>query len=102
MIDPALCSLQYTLVDRVARAARLLGPGAFLAKVDVKSAYRLVPVHPEDRPLLGMRWYGEYYVDSMLPFGLRSAPKVFTAVADAVEWCVHQRGVVGTTTWTIS
>ena len=29
----------------------------------------------------------------MLPFGLRSAPKIFTAVADALEWCVHRRGV---------
>ena len=31
----------------------------------------------------------------MLPFGLRSAPKIFTAVADALEWCVRQQGVVG-------
>ena len=29
----------------------------------------------------------------MLPFGLRSAPKVFNAVADAVEWIVYQQGV---------
>ena len=35
----------------------------------------------------------EGYVDAMLPFGLRSAPKIFTAVADAIEWCVRQRGV---------
>lgn len=32
-------------------------------------------------------------MDSVLPFGLRSAPKVFTAVADAVEWMVRQQGV---------
>ena len=32
-------------------------------------------------------------MDPMLPFGLRSAPKIFTAVADAIEWCVRQRGV---------
>ena len=29
----------------------------------------------------------------MLPFGLSSAPKIFTAVADAVEWCISQEGV---------
>ena len=29
----------------------------------------------------------------MLPFGLRSAPKIFTAVADALEWCISQHGV---------
>ena len=94
-ISPDLCTLAYTSVERVARAAHSLGPGALLAKADVKSAYRLVPVHPEDRHLLGMEWKGVYYVDTMLPFGLRSAPKIFTAVADALEWCVRQRGVVG-------
>ena len=29
----------------------------------------------------------------MLPFGLRSAPKIFTAVADALKWIVLQRGI---------
>lgn len=52
-IRPELCSLTYTLVDRVARAAEQLGPGALLAKVDT---YRLVPVHPDERPLLGVAW----------------------------------------------
>ena len=33
-------------------AARLImdhGPGSGLAKVDMKSAYRIDPIHPEDR-----------------------------------------------------
>ena len=29
----------------------------------------------------------------MLPFGLSSAPKIFTAFADALEWCVVHQGV---------
>ena len=29
----------------------------------------------------------------VLPFGLRSAPKIFSAIADAMEWCVHKAGV---------
>ena len=29
----------------------------------------------------------------MFPFGLRSAPKIYTAVADALEWVARQRGV---------
>ena len=28
-----------------------------------------------------------------MPFGLRSAPKIFAAVADTLEWCLRQRGV---------
>ena len=89
-IDPALCSLTYTSVDEVAATAAALGRGAQLAKIDVKSAYRLVPVHPGQRHWLGMQWQG---IDGMLPFGLRSAPKLFNAVADALEWCVVQQGV---------
>ena len=85
-VDSAVCSLRYTSVDRVAWAACRLGQVALLAKLDIKSAYRLVPVHPDDRPLLGIQWKGGTYVDGMLPFGLRSAPKIFTAVADALEW----------------
>ena len=32
-------------------------------------------------------------MDGMLPFGLSSAPKIFSAVADTLEWCIGQRGV---------
>ena len=48
---------------------------------------------PEDRLLLGMRWRGRVYVDACLPFGLRSAPLIFTALADGLEWIVRQQGV---------
>ena len=92
-IDPALCSLAYITVEQVAAKALSLGKGALVAKIDIKSAYRLVPVHPDDRKCLGMHWDGKIYIDSKLPFGLRSAPKIFNAVADAVEWCVHADGV---------
>ena len=55
-IDPALCSLTYISVDQVAAAALQLGKGALLAKADIKSAYRLISVHPQDRIWLGMQW----------------------------------------------
>ena len=32
-------------------------------------------------------------MDSELPFGLQSAPKIFTAIVDALEWCMAQEGV---------
>ncbi len=35
----------------------------------------------------------ERSVDGMLPFGLRSAPKIFNALADALEWIVFQAWV---------
>ena len=62
-----------------------------MAKVDVKAAYRMVPVHPDDRYLLVMQWDGKLYIDTALPFGLRSAPKIFNALADAIEWVLCAR-----------
>ena len=83
-IDPTLCSLLYSTVDEVADLVARFGPGSLLPKIDIQSAYWLIPVHPHDRPLLGMQWEESLYVDPMLLFGLRSAPKVFNAVADAL------------------
>ena len=85
-IDPQDFSLQYIKVDQVIRMVSRYGPGALMAKFDVESAYRNIPVHPDDRFLLGMRWRGQFYVDLSLPFGLRSAPFIFNSVADMVEW----------------
>ncbi len=93
-IDRVLSSVSYTSVDDVVKRVLELGEGARLAKADVKAAYRNVPVHPRDRWLLGMRWEGETFVDGTLPFGLRSAPLLFTALGDAIEWIATKRGAV--------
>ncbi len=92
-IDRSLCSLAYVSVDTVAEAVLELGRGTEMAKMDIKQAYRMVPVYPDDRPLLGMSWQGTTFLDTALPFGLRSAPKVFNALADALQWVVQDRGV---------
>ena len=92
-IDPTLCSLSYSTVDEVAVLIAKLGCGALLAKVDIWSAYRLIPLHPHDRPLLAMQWESQLFIDPVLPFGLRSAPKIFSAVADALCWHLHEAGI---------
>ena len=69
----------------------LLGRGTLLAEFDVESAYRIIPVHPNDLYLLGMQWQGNYFVDIALPFGLRSAPQVFSSVVDLVEWVLKKQ-----------
>ena len=91
-VSRELCSLTYASVDDAAKLVLEAGHGAILAKLDVQSAYRNVPVHPDDRALLGMEWNGEVFVDAALPFGLRSAPKKFNALADGLEWILMQQG----------
>ena len=67
-------SLQYMKVDDIIAGIMRLGRGSLMAKFDVQNAYRIVPVHTEDRQLLGMKWRGAFYVDMALPIGIRSAP----------------------------
>ena len=85
--------LAYVTVEDATRGIVNYGTGALLIKIDIRNAYRVVPVHPDDRWLMGMLWKGSLFIDTALPFGRRSAPKIFTALADAAEWIVRQRGV---------
>ena len=80
-------------VGNAARVIKASGWGMYLVKVDIKNAYRIIPVHPEVQALLGMQWEGAPYVDAALPFGLCSAPKIFTSVADSLEWILRERGL---------
>ena len=82
----SLTSLQYSHVADTVELIKSAGPGALMVKLDLKSAYRHVPVHPDDQALLAVRWQGHTFVDTALPFGLCSAPKIFTALADGLAW----------------
>ncbi len=63
--------------------------------MDLKSAYRMVPIHPLDQPLLAVTWQGTTHVDTALPFELRSAPEIFSAVADTLAWAMVCNGMSG-------
>ena len=69
---------------------KLIKQGYFLAKVDLRHAYRSVPIHPSNYMALGLKWrfkgesYFSYLVDTPLPFGGRSAPGIFHHLTQAV------------------
>ena len=62
-IEPELCSLKYISVDDAVRVVLELGLDTLLAKLDIQSAYRILPVHSPDRKLLGMSWRNQLFVD---------------------------------------
>lgn len=92
-IPKHLCSLSYISVDDAIDHILLTEPNTLLAKIDIKNAFRLLPVHPADRHLLAMEWEDRIYFDTCLPFGLRSAPKLFNMLAEMLTWIVKQNGV---------
>lgn len=75
-----------------------LGPGVFLVKVDLRSAYRSVRVHPSNWDACGLKWTfagssePTYMVDTALPFGSRHAPGIFHRLTQAVRRMMARRG----------
>ena len=92
-IPQKLCSVSYISIDHAVSMARGLGTGSLLAKLDLREAYRAVLVHPSDQQLLAVSWKRASFIDKVLPFGLRSAPKLFLALTDTMIWCLHERGL---------
>ena len=41
-----------------------------------------------------MQWKDRLFIDTCLPFGLWSAPKLFNILADLLAWIVQQHGVI--------
>ena len=87
-------SLQYVTIDNAIEGIKQFGQGWFLAKTDIESAFRLIPIHPDDYELLCMCWDGKFYYDKVLPFGLRSASYLFNQLSDAVEWILQNRCLI--------
>ena len=88
---PLSYSLQYIKVDHAISILQELGQGCFMSKLDIKSAFRNIAVHPSDWELLGMKWEGLYFFDVTLPFGLRSAPFLFDELSSALEWIIQNK-----------
>ena len=93
-IDPTEYSLSYCTIDDAYKIINTLGPGAVMSKIDLKNAFRLIPVRPKDWNLLGVCWRGQFYIDTCLPFGLRSAPHIFNELSTTIHWILqHSYGV---------
>ena len=62
-IEKELCSMSYVSIDQVVDCILNFESGALMAKIDIKQAYRNIPVHPDDRHLLAMQWRNEVLID---------------------------------------
>jgi hypothetical protein len=80
-------------------AFALLKPGAFMAKLDIRKAYRAIGVRPSQWHLLSFAWEDPtttgittYYIDTRLPFGHAKAPEAFCRIAAAVRAMMAAQG----------
>ena len=88
-IDHDLCTVQYTNFDKAIEMVHDLGQGSFLTKIDIQSAFRLLPIHPKDFRLLGMSHLDKYYVDKTLPFGCSISCAHFERFSTFLEFCIR-------------
>ena len=72
--------------DKAVIYARELGKGCFMSKIDIESAYRCIPVRPEDWPLLCLQWDNKYYFDIVMQFGITSATAIFEWYSSAAQY----------------
>ena len=56
-------SYSYPSIDHLATIIVSEGHGSFMVKANIKEAYRMLPIHPEDPPLLGVSWENSIYID---------------------------------------
>ena len=82
----------------VEKAVSQIKPNSYLAKIDLKSAYRHVPIHPSNYRATGLAWQFQgdqhvtYLYDNKLPFGASKSPEVFHRLTQAVTRMMARRG----------
>ena len=60
----------------------------FMSKVDLKDAFRIVPIHKSNWRYLGMKINEFYYVDTVLPMGCGTSCAIFQTLTRALCWMV--------------
>ncbi|XP_073430315.1 sex comb on midleg-like protein 2 isoform X4 [Dendrobates tinctorius] len=70
-----------------------MDPGEFLASIDVQDAYLHIPIFPSHQRFLRFAIGGRHFQFVALPFGLATAPRVFTKIMAVVMAILHARGI---------
>ena len=68
----------------------MLHRGEWLASIDLKDAYFYIPIVNRHRPYLRFAFEGRVFQFNVLPFGLSTAPRVFTKMLAPVIGFIHE------------
>lgn len=75
----------YNNIRHIVELFQFIGPTGYANVWDMFEAYRQVKIHPNFRNYLGFQWYNKLYRYSALPFGLASAPKLYSEFAEILR-----------------
>jgi hypothetical protein len=86
LIDKDQCSLTYTKLDDAIRGIVRYGVSTQLCKIDISSAFKILPISPSQYHLFCIKWRGRYYYHTRLAFGCRSSCVIFDNLSRAICW----------------
>lgn len=85
-IDREFCTVKYaTFQDVISFIKSCKKKPVFLAKTDIKTAFRIIPISPEDYHLLLLAWENKIYIDRVMPMGLSQSCNIFERFSRALE-----------------
>lgn len=79
-------------MEDLSTATKLISPNSFMATIDLEDSYLLVPIHASHRKYLRFLFRGEIFEFTAMPFGLSSAPYIFTKIMRTVVAALRERG----------
>ncbi|CAC5406931.1 unnamed protein product [Mytilus coruscus] len=85
--------LHYPNVDNFIEIIKEKGEFCKIFKRDLRRAYRQIPVDPKDYNLIGFSWKGHYFVDRVLPMGLKSSAFICQTVTNAVRFIAKNHDI---------
>ena len=80
-------------MENLQNVTQLVRKGDYMVTIDLKDAYFSIPIHQSHRKFLRFSWRNQLFQFAALPFGLTSAPRVFTKVLKPVIASMRQRGI---------
>ncbi len=95
-IPKEFCTVQYEDFDYVTSLMQSLGQGCWIAKADIESAFRILPISPGDYHLLGFKWKGLYYYHKTLVMGCSMSCQTFEHFSQALQWILQVKYSVAT------
>ena len=79
-------------MDTLESAVNLLSKGCWMSSVDIRHAYHTVNIAEEHQKFLRFEWKGKFFQYTCLPFGLSSAPRIFTKLLKPVFATLRSEG----------
>ena len=80
-------------MENISIVKDVLHPADYLGKIDLKDAYLTVPIFIGHRKYLRFSWKGKHFQFKSLPFGLATAPRVFSKLLQPLAAQMKKMGI---------